>query len=280
MSQGVFGGMTNYDDQSIEDIKEDISKWIEFTNEVKSILEEGINTLKTNDFWNKTPFNFQATLTSSIRCQNTILSDLHLIATAITEERLTKREIELMRKIGKNAVEYNIDFGKTFKEDSGWKEYDNKDFRIVEQLYAEGRDYFVTMQDASNVAPRLMDYINTVPPIVNQGIHQTVNGERNIVTGINEGSINITEINPQQFATEVKSALNEVNSLDDIEPQLKQFIEETLIESKQAIENGDLTAQSNTKTKMKGFIIGAGSNAIKLVNLLGTYSSIASYFEL
>jgi hypothetical protein len=280
MSQGIFGGMTNYEDQSVFDILEDIKNWINYTTQMKNYLEDGITTLKSRDYWNKIPFNFQMTLISSVRCQNTFLKDLGLISNAIERDQVTLREVNLMKKIGLNAVEYNTEYGKTYKEETRWKEYGNEDFKIAEKMYANGRDFFVTLQDAVNVSARLNDYINTVPPVVNQSINQTVNGHSNIIAGINNGSINKTQMSVSQFTREVDSALQHLKDINDMDSNHKSYIEEILNESKEAVNNGDLEAQSMSKSKMKSFLIGAGKNALALVNLLGTYSSIASYFEL
>lgn len=190
MAQGIFGGMTNYDDQSTADIVKDIKRWIEFTRETKKYIEDGISTLKTIHYLDKVPFNFQTTLISSIRCQTTFLSDFNIILHAINNNKITTREVELMRKIGSNAKQYNHEFGKSYKEESRWKEYGNEDFKLAEKLYQNGRDYFVTMQDVSNASVRLRDYINTIPNVMNQTVNQTVNGKVNVVSGINSGIMN------------------------------------------------------------------------------------------
>src|SRR5699024_1447067 len=250
------------------------------TKEIKKFIEDGIDALKDSGFWANIPYNFQATLMSSIRCQNTILSDLGFILKAIEENKLTNREVELMKKVGMNEIEYNGEYGETYKEEHNWKAYGNKDFKLVEELYGNGRDYFVTMQDAVNVSVRLRDYINVVPNVVNQNITQTVNGNKNTVNGINNGTIINYEINATQFTSDIDSVLRKLKDIRDVDPEHKAFIEMILKESKEAVENGDLEAQTSSKSKMKGFLMGASDKAITLVNLLGGYSSIASYFGL
>lgn len=205
---------------------------------------------------------------------------MRLTSDAINRDQLTLREVNLIKKIGINASEYNSEFGRSFKEDSRWKEYGNEDFKIVENMYAKGRDYFVTLQDALNISARLSDYISPIPPVVNQNINQSVSGNGNIITGVNAGSINNVQMFDSQFISEVDSVLQELRNMDDLEHRHKSYIEEILKESKEAVENGDIAAQSVSKSKMKSFLIGAGNTVLKLVNLLGTYSSIASYYEL
>ncbi|MEK5038893.1 hypothetical protein [Sporosarcina sp. FSL K6-3457] len=279
MAQGMIGGMTNYEDQSIGDILEDIKGWISYTEEIRNLIETGIDILKENGYWNNIPYSFQATLLSSIRCQNTFLYDLQLVVNAIEQDKLSVREVNLMKKIGKNAIEYNTKYGISYKEESRWKEYDNKDFRVAENLYAKGRDYFVTLQDASNFSGRLPDYINTIPPSVNQNIYQTIQGNGNVVAGNNSGTMNKFEINASQFSNDIESAIEKLKSSQDIDDQLRKYITEILDESKSAVQQGDLDAQANSKLKMKSFLMGAGANATNLLSIIGSYFSIASYFQ-
>ncbi|MER2126307.1 hypothetical protein [Solibacillus sp.] len=279
MAQGIMGGMTNYEDQSIRDILEDIKGWVSYTEEIKSLTETGIDILKNNGYWSNIPYNFRATLLSSIKCQNTFLNDLQLVINAIEQDRLSLREVNIIKRIGKNAIEYNTEYGKSYKEESRWKKYGNKDFQVAENLYAKGRDYFVTMQDASNISGRLPDYINTNPHSVNQTIYQTINGNGNMVAGNNSGTMNKIEINESQFSNDIESAVENLKSRQDIDDQLRKYITEILEESKSAVQQGDLDAQANSKIKMKSFLMGAGANATNLVNLLGSYFSIASYFQ-
>lgn len=279
MAQSIFAGMTSYEDQSIEDVISDIKSWIAYTEDTKEYLLRNIDILKENRFWDNIPLNFQATLLSSIRCQNTFLHDLKLIMNAIEQDQLSTREVNLMKKIGINSIEYNINYGKSYKDESDWKKYGDSDFKIAENLYAKGRDYFITMQDASNLSSRLNDYLNPITPTVNQSVHQTINGTGHVVAGFNNGTINKTEMNTSQFPKEVESALHQIESVEDVDITIKNYIVEILKESKEAIENGDLNTQTQSKMKMKSFLIGAGVKASKIVNLLGTYASIASYYK-
>lgn len=100
-----------------------------------------------------------------------------------------------------------------------------------------------------------------------------------MVAGNNNGTMNKIEINASQFSIDIESAVGNLKSIEDFDPQIKKYITEILEESKSAVQQGDLDAQANTKIKMKSFLMGAGANASKLIHLLGTYSSIASYYE-
>lgn len=40
MVQGIIGGMTPYEDQSLKDIQIDINRWQAYTNQIKTLFEE------------------------------------------------------------------------------------------------------------------------------------------------------------------------------------------------------------------------------------------------
>ncbi|AOM34610.1 hypothetical protein EWI08_02865 [Enterococcus faecium] len=169
MVQGLFGGGTSYEGQSISDIKEDVNNWKIYTENVKSQIVEKKEALIKNGFWNKIPWNFQQTINESIFCLGTFLSDFQIVESAFEENFISEREIKLLRKIGKNSVQFNHSYGKYFKEEYEWREYGNPEFEIVESIYQHGRDFFVTLQDASNAAGRLEDYMS------NNSIYNKVN---------------------------------------------------------------------------------------------------------
>ncbi|WP_085834207.1 hypothetical protein [Clostridium merdae] len=160
MAQGIFGGATSYEEQSLHDILEDIIGWINYTNNKKNFILEQKNILHQSGFWDKIAFDFQLTVISTISYFNTILFDLTLIKSAIENSCITEKEVNLLRSIGQKSVEFNREYGQTYKGDlKCWRDYGNPDFKVAEEIYGRGRDYFVTMQDAGNAAARLEDYM-------------------------------------------------------------------------------------------------------------------------
>lgn len=280
MAQGMLGAATSYGDQSINEILADINKWVFFTEETKCSMESKITLLRDNNYWSNMPYNFRGTISDSLRCQETFIEDFSLIVSAIKERQLTKKEVTLMDKIGRNAIDYNRLYGSTYNEESLWKKHGDKNFRVAEQLYAEGRDYFVTIQDACNVSARLEDYIDTIAPVMNQSVNQVVNGNRNIITGFNSGTINNSELNISNIASEIDEVLEKLEELKDLDSTQKEYIEDLLNDAKIATIDGDLEGKDESISKMKSFLVGAGSKGVPLLNLLGNYSSIASYFQL
>lgn len=48
------------------------------------------------------------------------------------------REVILLRKIRNKAVEYNDEYGQSDHGKHRWHEYENLDFKVVEDMYGEG----------------------------------------------------------------------------------------------------------------------------------------------
>ncbi|MBK5240243.1 hypothetical protein [Clostridium sp.] len=278
MAQGIFGGATSYEEQSIGDILSDIKSWIEYTQSVQTSIKKGIEHFKKCKFWGKVSYNFKMTLVSTIGCQNTYLEDFCIIVKSIEGDKITQKEASLLRKIGKTAIDFNHEYGRNWNEDDRWKEYGDPDFRIVEELYADGRDYFVSLQDASNASSRLVDYISTLPPITNNSINQHITGDKNIVSGINNGHMNFVNHYLIDFNKESKGASITIDKLEGVDQDIKEYIVNLLKEANEAIENKNKEKQESAKLDYKGFVAGAGVKAFKVIGVLSSFASIASFF--
>ena len=159
MGQGLIGGATSYEEQSLSDILGDINRWLQYALDSKSLIIEYKEQLE-DDYWNKIPWNFKLTILSTLTYLDTILYDLSLIKTAIIDNNITTKEVNLLRNIGINASKKNVEYGQTYNEHNCfWHDYENPQFRIAEKIYCEGRDFFVTLIDAGNAAHRLEDYM-------------------------------------------------------------------------------------------------------------------------
>lgn len=161
MVQGIIGGATSYEEQSLKDISSDIEYWWDYTKNIRKFMIQQKNKLKEIGFWNDIPFNFRITLDTTIKYLDTAIHDLQLVRGSIVNHVVSKREVNLLRKIGEKSKEFNREYGQTYLEEDEWKEYENIDFKIAEEMYRKGREYFVTIQDASNAAYRLEDYMSS-----------------------------------------------------------------------------------------------------------------------
>lgn len=175
MAQGLIAGATNYSEQSIMDIKSDIESWIFYSRKIKEFFEITISELKEQDYWDgKVAFNFQMFCYSVPQICDTFCSDFEIILDAINADRITTREINLMKNIYRISVENEEYSWKSFKgKDDGyrWHDYGNPLFKKAEKMYSDGRDFFVTLKDVSNAVARMEDYMKEEKTIIDNSVH-------------------------------------------------------------------------------------------------------------
>ena len=226
MVQGLFGGGTSYEGQSISDIQQDINMWKIYTEKIRSQIIKEKEILIKNGFWEKIPWNFQQIIEESIFCFKTFLSDFQIIESALEKNFISEREVKLLRKIGRNSVEFNHNYGKYFKEEYEWHDYGNPEFEVAESIYQHGRDFFVTLQDASNAAARLEDYMSS------HSISNKVNIYGNSYnTNIQQGQNNMLNVSANDMS-ELLSKLDVLlNNLKDSLPEEEIFEAQEYIET-------------------------------------------------
>ena len=98
MVQGIFGGGTSYEGQSISDIQQDVKCWKRYTENIASQINEEKEALVKSGFWNKIPWNFQQIVNKSIFCFKTFLSDFQIIESAFECNFISEREVKLLKK--------------------------------------------------------------------------------------------------------------------------------------------------------------------------------------
>ncbi|MGI6176744.1 MAG: hypothetical protein ACOYJC_11450 [Christensenellales bacterium] len=265
MAQGVLGGATSYEEQSLTDIMGDLENWADYAIRIKEYISNSHLKLVESEFWPKIAIDFQLTLVTTIRYCDTIIEDIRLIQKAIQDEQITNKEVNLLYKIGQNSVKYNYEYGKTYNDDDRWKDYGNSDFRVAEDAYAKGRDVFVTLQDAGNAAERLRDYmdegitrnnINIGGDVVNSPIQQ---GKGNIMS-VDNNTIDIAQLN---------EILENIVQLSDA--QSKEQIEESV----------GIIHEELKKAKPKKSIIRTAMASLKAVKgsieFLAAVATLATY---
>lgn len=222
MTQGIIGGATNYSCQSPQQILDDIIYWIEYTKRIKSLLPDWLNSVQNTTSWELVPFNFKMTINATISYCSTIISDLNTIKDSIESNCITKREVTLLSKIGHMAKEYNFNYGSTYHEDERhWHRYGDPFFSTIEKMYGEGRDFFVTLQDASNAASRMEDYMQT-GNVMNVNIGGDVSGSQ-IQVGTVNSSQNMTNGITEFPYEAVLTILSEISKYkDQISEELKE----------------------------------------------------------
>lgn len=203
MAQGWIAGATSYETQTFEEIKQDVEYWSKYTNQVMEILKTNYDSVIQTTIWEKANYDFKAVIKSSIQLINTFKNDFDLVVGKLNTMGVTQREVSLLRNIGEVAMDYNKRYGKAYHEDeTNWHLYENPDFEKILTLYSEGRDYFVTLQDAYNAARRLEDYMenSNMGNVQNNIINGSVSGNVTQQAG-QGGSTNssLTNINEESF---------------------------------------------------------------------------------
>lgn len=269
MAQGIIGGATSYDEQSLLNVLSDIDNWLNYTVEKKAFILTHKEDLHKSRFWDKIPFDFQMTIITTISYFDTILYDLKLVKSAIENNRITEKEVVLLRNIGKRAIAYNHEYGKTYKEDRRyWHDYGKPDFKVVEEVYGRGRDYFVTMQDAANAASRLEDYMEK-----GHVVNNTMNVSGNITgSQIQQGTINSSQtmtVENKFDYDKVMDVLNKIRRVTnsnefqedfaDKAEQVKEIVSETIQMVQKKEEPAKIKKALNT---LKNIAIGVGENII------------------
>lgn len=212
--QGIIGGATSYEEQSLKDILNDIDGWYTYTDHIKKYIIEQRQTMIESGFWDKVDFDFKLTIETSITYFDTIIHDLSIIRASIDKGCVTQKEVKLLRNIGVKAHEYNAEYPKTFKQSYGWRDYGNPDFEPAENSYAKGRDFFVTLQDAANAASRLEDYMEN---------GNIINNNMNINGNISDSQVQVGNINSSQ---NINITTNfDYEKVLDVLKEIKEYIE-------------------------------------------------------
>ena len=278
MAQGLFGGCTSYEVQSLNSIIKDVENWKSYSQIINRELKERVEKAKENKFWEKVGFDFKMTIISTINYTENMLYDFDMIINACRLDELTEREVTLLYNIGKNAHEFNRQYPRDFKGDNRWHDYGNKDFENIEKMYQDGRDFFVTLLDATNAANRLKDYINK--KIVNKSIYISQSGDNCQAVGLNNGTVISNIYNNQQISNEIKSAIEKIEESKELDLECKNQIKDILTETESAIISNDKNKQNFCKKMFNIFKSGGGSKVIETINILSSFITIGSFFGL
>jgi hypothetical protein len=192
MAKGLVGGMTDYSHQSFNDIISDLESEKENTIAFIKMIEEGIEKSNENKYWdNKVPYDFKSIVAYSLKHYRTTVTELSEIVEEIKNE-VQEHHFRRLQRISKVANEINSEIGQVWnrKYDDKIKDYGEKKFLQVEQVYSDTRDMAVNLLDISNIASRLKDYIGKNNNMGNKNklgdlSNNTFNGHTTIIVGDN-----------------------------------------------------------------------------------------------
>ena len=195
MARGLFPGMTNYSDQSLSDIAEDIRSWIKCCEKTKTKFETNIAAIKKDGLWDSTiPYDFQTfCLNTPLTC-DTYINDFNNVLKSVEADHITSTEIHLMNNLYKTAQKNENWCVEAYKYSGprGWCKFGAPEFAKIEELYSEGRNFYINMFDIDNVTTRMKDYMKVGTVIVDKSTHT----DQSINFG-DQSTVNITGNNAQ-----------------------------------------------------------------------------------
>lgn len=159
--QGFLAGMTDYSEQTMKNIREDICGWIEYTQRTKDNFENRQKQIDKSYWDNTVPFDFKVFCISFPAICDTLLSDFNIVLKESSDNSCSPKSVKIMKNISK-VVRENMSHNKsTFKnrEDGNWKSYNDENYRLTESLYCMAGDFLATLLDVSNAVCRMEDYM-------------------------------------------------------------------------------------------------------------------------
>lgn len=138
MAQGLVGGATIYENQTLEMMIEDLDNFLAFSNEALEFEDQVIRI--------ENAFDFRSTCAEILffakRYKEFYENNIHKIKQEDLDKYVTKSLIEF----GINASKLNIEIGKI------WHQETHSDSQQkYSTIYAELRDYVITLQDSNNI---------------------------------------------------------------------------------------------------------------------------------
>lgn len=265
MVQSLFG-FTQYEEQSLEDILLDIEKWEVYTLRIHDLFVDTIDELqsiklKNGTYFNSIGFNFRTTILNTVKITDSFLHDLKIIKKSILDNNIKNSDVKLLKNIGTISAKNNIGFGRDFRDDYSWHNYGESNFSKAEKLYQKGRDFFVTLSDASSAANRLEDYKDMKN---NTEINITGNGN-NIQTGNNSTmNIGISTDSQNEVALLLKNLLENMD---------EYFSESETKNKEEAKEYIEFISEEIKKDSPKKNILKSSLTALKCLSTSASFVS-------
>lgn len=158
MSRSLIIGDTDYSRQTLSDIIIDLNDYLSNIERINSFFLKTIEELSKNEYWKKeVSHDFRIMVNQSIQLFTTSLNELNEIIIEVRTE-IRKDHINRIINIGKSAKEMWKKYGKIWHNHYPYKDFDDVNFKLIEQMYYKGRDMLGDMFDLLNLGERLRDF--------------------------------------------------------------------------------------------------------------------------
>lgn len=161
MTKGFIAGMTDYSHQSFEDIINDLNEEIKAIDSNVDIINKYLKEVQESGFWEKSvPYVFKNIISYSLKHYKTSKSEFKDIIKD-TQFEIKEHHCKRLEKIAETASTINIKIGEVWHQqyNEKYKDYNDSDFKKVEEICYLTRDIAVNLLDISNIAERLKDFI-------------------------------------------------------------------------------------------------------------------------
>ncbi|MCL2083752.1 MAG: hypothetical protein FWH06_00655 [Oscillospiraceae bacterium] len=113
--------------------------------------------------------------------------------------------------------------------------------------------------------------------IINNGVAGHITG---IATNTDISGGVTGSVNQGTFSRDIKKAVEQINSLSDLQEGQKRYLADILNDAKSSEEKQDETGKIICKEKFQAFIAGTGKVADKVISILANFATIAAFFGL
>jgi hypothetical protein len=159
MVRSLFAGGTSYQHQPTSEIVKDLNKMIKSAAEIMKEIDQQINRFPDKGYWDKVPVDFKGFVNSGKLLARAII-ELKDMPKRIESKRIDESCVKRLRTLGRESVDLNKEIGIYWHQEypEKYKDYNNPNFKVVDELYKITRGLFVEMMDLANIGAKLQDY--------------------------------------------------------------------------------------------------------------------------
>jgi hypothetical protein len=177
----MIAGATDFSHQTLVDIVKELEGDLSWLESTQNLLITHRKTLIDNGYWDNVNSDFKGLIAYALKFYDTCIKEIREILAEMPTE-IQPHHVARIQRLFTTADELNFRFGDVWHVDYRSKDYGNENFRLVEQMYAKGRDMSVDMLDLSNVAARLKDFVGKKNYGLQKAIFDLTNVHPNIIT--------------------------------------------------------------------------------------------------
>jgi len=155
----MLAGMTNYSHQSLEDMIRDLQAWVESLREVRELFDRNIRVLEEARYWRSLPADVMGLFGYADKFYETGEREISDIAQEIQHQEIQAHHVARIRSLAQTAADLNSRYGEIWHGSERFKDCGDPDFRLLEELYQDGRGMAADLIDLDNLAARLEDFI-------------------------------------------------------------------------------------------------------------------------